>query len=388
MKALTAEERAARLVLLERFGGEASRLRRVVRQHGSGLRALPFVPEGRPVASLDRPPTGASGGFGPDGAVRGVGDAVFPGDPGWPARLDGAPDPPVVVFARGRWPLGRRTIAIVGARDADEYGRAITRRLAQAAADEGWVVVSGGARGVDGIAHTAALDAGGGTVVVLGGGLERPYPAEHRGLFVRAAEAGMVLTEYPAWRTPRGRQFPERNRLVAALGDVVLVTQARGRSGALATARVARELGRPVLAVPGDVCYRLGSGVAGLLATGATAVVGPAHLRRVLCAIDRGAEAAGAGWPPDPEPEARRGPLPGGWTATPVGGAPQLRDSSAGDGHAWLTASLRDGGVPLVDDVVEQSGRPTAEVLRAIVSLELEGVVERVAGGRVRLSSR
>ncbi len=288
-----------------------------------------------------------------------------------------------MVFFRGRWPAGRRCLAIVGSREADEYGRVVTARLAAAAVAAGWAVVSGGARGVDTAAHEGALAAGGPTVVVLGGGHDRPYPAENRRLFERAAAGGLVLSEYPPTRGPRPAQFLERNRLVAALADAVLVTQAGARSGALATARAAREIGRSVLAVPGDLCYGLGSGGGGLLATGAAAVVGPAHLQAVLQALSRGEPPASAGWPKDPAPSARRGPLPGGW-AIAAGSTPPPADPVGSGGGAWLGPLLADGSVLLVDDLVARSGRGTAEVLRAVVALELQGLLERVPGGRVR----
>jgi DNA processing protein len=375
MSRLPDEERLARLRILEQGEGVPARLRRAVRLHGSALAALRQGTQDLFPRGTIRP----TGGTAPA--------AVAPGEPDWPPGLERAPDPPALVFVRGGWPVGRRCLAIVGCRDADEYGLRVTARLAAAAAEAGWVVVSGGARGVDGAAHEGALAAGGRTVVVLGGGHDRPYPAEHRGLFERAERAGAVLSEYPPWRGPRPAQFLERNRLVAALADAVLVTQAGARSGALATSRLARELGRPVLAVPGDVCYGLASGVGGLLATGAAPVVGPAHLVALLAALTRGEPWSAAGWPPDPAPRARRGPLPGGvWPLAggAAGGAAGTGGAAVARDDAWLMALLDGGAVVLVDDIVARSGRATAEVLRAVVAAELDGLVERVPGGRVR----
>ena len=359
------DERTARWRLLVHLGGCASRLRRRLRQLGRAEGA----PELAERATSIGPPADA--------------ELLAPGDAGWSEALGALPDPPGLLFVRGTWPVPGRKLAIVGSRRVDDYGRAATRALAEEAARVGWVVVSGGARGVDGVAHEAALEAGGRTIVVLGGGFARPYPAEHARLFRRVTAQGALLSEYPPDRRPRPFQFPERNRLVAALSDAVLVTRAAANSGALGTARVADALGRPILAVPGDVTYRLGAGVGGLLASGATAVLGPRHLRAVLSALAEGRSAASADWRREAVPEADRPrglALPTRRSAV-TGGTP---GSSAVP--AWLRPHLRPHRATPVDDLVAKSGRPTGEVLRAIVQLELSGDLEREAGGRVRLS--
>ena len=368
-------ERSARLWLLERAGGAATGLRTALRAHGSALAAL---------ATLAIPGDGPS----PDTVAPLDATVLMPGGVGWPGRLDELRDPPGLLFVRGRWPIEGPALAIVGSRQADDYGRAVTAALAGAAARAGWVVISGGARGVDGIAHRAALAAGGRTMVVLGSGFRRPYPAEHRTLFQEVAARGALISEYPPCRAPRPSQFPERNRLVAGLADAVLVTQAARRSGALATARSARALGRPVLAVPADVTYGLGAGVGGLLATGASAVVGPRHLRSVLQALARGVTPADAGWPRDPLPRAARSgadvPV---WPAADRVAAGEDADgarSGAGSEHGWLLRHLRVGHATRVDDLIARSGRSPGDVLQALVRLELDADVERAAGGSVR----
>jgi DNA processing protein len=143
-------------------------------------------------------------------------------------------------------------VAIVGARAASLAGCSRAKALAERAAELGWAVVSGGALGIDAAAHRGALAARRPTFAVLGCGIDVVYPDRHAALFEEIAASGGLLTEYPPGTPPRGRQFPARNRLVAALADLVVVVEARIGSGALVTARLAARLGRRLLAVPGS----------------------------------------------------------------------------------------------------------------------------------------
>jgi DNA processing protein len=172
------------------------------------------------------------------------------------------------------WYVGRlprpadRRLAIVGARAATMAGCRLTRALASAAARDGFTVVSGGALGIDAAAHRGALDAGGATFAVLGCGVDVVYPDRHAALYADIAVAGGLLSEYPLGTQPRPGQFPPRNRIIAALAQAVLVVEAGFASGALITARRAREMGRRLLAVPGS------PGTDDLIATGAARAVG------------------------------------------------------------------------------------------------------------------
>ena len=217
--------------------------------------------------------------------------AAPPGDPGSPA---GALAP----RRRGaRAALGRRSVAIVGARACSSYGRSVARTLGRELAAAGLVVVSGMARGIDGEAHRGALDAGGVTVAVLGCGIDRDYPAAHRELAARIVEQGLIVSEYEAGVEPAPWRFPARNRIIAGLCTATVVVEARERSGALITADFALEDGREVMVVPGEITSAVSAGSNALLRLGATPVTAAARRARGVrdrarCRAARGAERA------------------------------------------------------------------------------------------------
>ncbi|MFJ8362785.1 DNA-processing protein DprA [Streptomyces sp. NPDC093984] len=194
---------------------------------------------------------------------------VCPGTAEWPAQLDDLQDArPIGLWVRGRpslrmWAL--KSVALVGARACTEYGAHIAATLAADLAERGWVVVSGGAYGVDGAAHRGALGAGGATVAVLACGVDRPYPRGHSRLIGRIAEQGLVVGELPPGEHPTPSRFIVRNRVIAALTRGTVVVEAAHRSGSLVTARAAGRLGRFVMGVPGPVTSGLSAGVHELL---------------------------------------------------------------------------------------------------------------------------
>jgi len=185
----------------------------------------------------------------------------------YPCQLRCLPAPPKSLWVVGRLPRpGRRLVAIVGARAATAAGCERARTMAADLGRGGAAIVSGGAFGIDAAAHEGALAAGAATFAVLGCGTDIAYPDRHRGLFARIAKSGGVLSEYPPGTKPRAGQFPARNRIIAGLCEAVVVAEAAMRSGALITARLARELGRILLAVPGssgtDALLRAGHALA------------------------------------------------------------------------------------------------------------------------------
>ncbi|MFH8488932.1 DNA-processing protein DprA [Streptomyces longisporoflavus] len=194
---------------------------------------------------------------------------VCPGEAEWPVQLDDLGDArPVGLWVRGRpslriWAL--RSVAVVGARACTEYGAHMAAGLGAGLAERGWVVVSGGAYGVDGAAHRGALGAGGATVAVLACGVDRAYPRGHAELIRRIAEQGLLVGELPPGDHPTPSRFILRNRVIAALTRGCVVVEAAYRSGALATARSARELGRFTMGVPGPATSGLSAGVHELL---------------------------------------------------------------------------------------------------------------------------
>lgn len=182
---------------------------------------------------------------------------VVPGDDAWPSRADDlGPFAPLCLWIRGDpSALGAPcpAVAVVGARAATGYGEHVAGELAAEAAGGDVVVYSGGAYGIDAAAHRAVLAAGGTTVAVMAGGIERPYPAGHADLLSRVAATGAVVAEVACGTAPTRHRFLARNRLIAALSDATVVVEAGWRSGALNTAHHAQALGRPVGVVPGPV---------------------------------------------------------------------------------------------------------------------------------------
>ncbi len=189
----------------------------------------------------------------------------------YPAALDDLVDAPPVLFVRGQvQPEDELAVAIVGTRHPTTYGLKQAERFGYSLAKAGVTVVSGLARGIDAAAHRGALDAGGRTIAVLGSGMGQIYPSEHAGLADAVAKSGAVISEFGPHAKPRSGMFPQRNRLIAAMGLATLVVEAPDRSGALITARLAGEQNRDVFALPGPVTSRASRGCNRLIRDGAT----------------------------------------------------------------------------------------------------------------------
>ena len=201
----------------------------------------------------------------------------------YPARLKNVPDPPAALYGKGRpLPAGAKTVAVIGARDCSAYGSWAARRFAAGLAGAGVAIVSGMARGVDGIAGWAALEAGGVSAAVLGCGVDVCYPPENRPLYERLSKEGCLLSEYPPQTLPSAGLFPARNRIISGLSDLVLVTEARERSGTLITVDMALEQGREVFAVPGRITDTCSKGCNRLIADGAGIAVSPKQILQEL----------------------------------------------------------------------------------------------------------
>lgn len=194
-------------------------------------------------------------------------------DSEYPQRLRDVPDAPAVLFVKGRLPASDvPAIAVVGTRRATAYGRQAAEKLSGELARAGVVIVSGLARGIDAVAHHAALAAGGKTVAVLGSGVDRIYPSEHKGLAQRVATSGAVVSEFPLGEPPDAPNFPRRNRIIAGLAHGTLVIEADKESGALITVDFALEQGRDVYAVPGSIFSPVSRGTNTLIKEGAKLV--------------------------------------------------------------------------------------------------------------------
>jgi DNA processing protein len=270
-----------------------------------------------------------------------------PGDGPYPGLLATIADRPRELRVRGDLRGEIRRAAIVGSREPDAYGEELARSIAAGLARAGVSVVSGGARGIDAAAHRGALEAGGHTVAVLGTGVDVPYPAQHRALFAELLDAGGALvSELPDGAQAFKSHFPARNRIISGMSEVVVVVQARVKSGALITADWARSQGRPVLAVPGDARDPLSGGPHALLRSGA---------RLVASAADVLAEMGLA------EVRAQRA-LP----------------ALSCEGSALLAAlgrKPRHAG-----EVATAAGLPVGNALAGLLALELEGLCEQRPG--------
>ncbi len=210
---------------------------------------------------------------------------VWRGDPGYPEHLDGVPDAPDVLFVRGSLPLVPG-VAIVGTRRCTRYGLGLAHAYGRACAEAGWPVVSGLARGIDGEAHRGIVSGGGIGVAVLGSGPDVVYPAQNRDLFSDLiAGGGAAVTEYPPGTPPEGWRFPPRNRIISGLAAAVVVVEAAEVGGALITAGLALEQGRPVFAVPGDVERETSRGCNLLVRDGAVPVLDPDDLIEALSLV-------------------------------------------------------------------------------------------------------
>lgn len=197
-----------------------------------------------------------------DGAARCGARMIVPGDAHWPHGVEALRDSqPVLLWARGEIELLRRPgIALVGARAATGYGEHVAMELAAGLCARDVVVVSGGAYGIDGMAHRAALASGGATIAVLAGGIDRLYPSGHEALLTRVAEQGLLVSEVPCGTAPTKWRFLQRNRLIAVLSSATVVVEAGRRSGALNTAHHALDAGLPVGIVPGPITSAASAG--------------------------------------------------------------------------------------------------------------------------------
>lgn len=204
-------------------------------------------------------------------------------DADYPKRLRNIPDPPRGLFVKGRLPdENSLSVAVIGARDCSEYGSFVANGIGRELGRCGVQVISGMARGIDGISQAAALRSGGSSFGVLGCGVDICYPSSNRGLYEELCEQGGLLSVHPPGTEARAQHFPPRNRIVSGLADALIVVEARVRSGTLITVDMALEQGREVYAVPGRVTDRLSDGCNRLIAQGAGVFLTPEDFLREL----------------------------------------------------------------------------------------------------------
>lgn len=263
-------------------------------------------------------------------------------DDRYPPLLAAIPDPPPILWSLGEVAhLLKPGIALVGSRAATPHGLEMARRLACDLASAGFVITSGLARGVDSVAHSAALAAGGSTIAVLGCGLDRVYPPEHSALARNIRSAGAVVSEFPPLCPPLAYHFPLRNRIISGLSHAVVVVEAPDKSGALITAASAVEQGREVFAVPGPVAGGRNRGGHLLIRDGAKLVENADDILEEI-------------------------------------GRPVLRQAV----RSSLAAGLPESVDFTIDELVERSGERPSVVLARLLELELSGQIQRIGGGR------
>jgi DNA processing protein len=292
---------------------------------------------------------------------------LIKGGPGYPGLLERIPDPPAVLYIRGAAEiLSYPGVALVGARRASAYGLAMARSLGSGLAKAGVTVVSGGARGVDTESHLGALEEGGPTIVVMGSGLDIPYPSENWRLFEAAAEQGVLVSEFPFGTRPQPYHFPIRNRTIAGLSLGVAVIEGKSGSGSLITAECAMDCGRDVYAVPGPVTSPLSEGPNQLIKDGAALIRNsddiisevPLAARLMLEDTSKSRQVAEDESKDELPPGMRTGPCAVVWSV------------------------LRAEEASSIDELAGKTDLPAGTLLGALTELEMKGRVRQLPGGR------
>jgi DNA processing protein len=285
------------------------------------------------------------------------------GDPAYPAVLAEIYDPPSVLYVTGEaesWP--ELCVAVVGTRTVSHYGRRATQHLVRGLAEMGVGIVSGMARGVDSVAHKAALDSGGFTAAVLGSGADVVYPPENKRLYEGIKAVGFVVSEYPLGTRPDGKNFPRRNRIISGLSRAVVVAEAPWKSGALITAAHALEQNRGVFAVPGGIFASKSRGALWLLNQGAVALYDPEQVLEEIAPQSELFREPGA-------PAAEKGD---------VREAPPLPDDLSDDEKAVMKIVVER---PVhIDEIGRALEIDAAAVSRILTILEIKGLVKQLPG--------
>jgi DNA processing protein len=279
----------------------------------------------------------------------------------YPRLLAEISDAPPLLIASGDFALlEKEAVAIVGARNASAAACRFARGLAHDLGQEGLVVVSGLARGIDAAAHDGALETG--TIGVVAGGIDIFYPPENEERQRAMFERGLVIAEMPPGTEPRARHFPYRNRIIAGIGLGTVVVEAAPKSGSLITARLAGEAGREVMAVPGSPLDPRAQGCNQLIREGATLVQTAADVAETIRPIDSRVQSGSAPFEPPADVPAETG----------------------ADARRSVEDLLGPSPVP-VDELVRLSGLPSGSVQLVLLELDLAGRLDRHAGGKVSL---
>jgi DNA processing protein len=310
-------------------------------------------------------------------------------DPVYPPALLTMPDPPSLLYIKGRLDLlHAKGVAVVGSRSATPQGVEDAERFSRALSEAGLVVVSGLALEIDGAAHRGALTGRGSTIAVIGTGADLVYPSAHQPLARQIAAAGTIISEWPLATPARAANFPQRNRLIAGLVGGVLVVEAAMRSGSLITARLANEMGRDVFALPGSIHAPLSRGCHRMLKQGAKLVETPEEILEELGFVPPAARAAGPmPWdriPRKPAPGTTSESAPGTATETTPGtaSAPQpAGEAELGPEAEKLLAALGHSPATL-EILATRTDMQDATLQSTLLQLELAGRLTVLPGGR------
>lgn len=360
--------------LLDRFGSPAA----ILRAEQTALGEVEGI--GPRIAQALRDPVHRETARGEYRRARDLGITVVArGGPGYPPMLADIPGAPTLLFLRGGWlPEDAQAVGLVGTRHPNAYGRRMAAMLAGELARRGYVVVSGMARGIDGVAHTAALEAGGRTLAVLAGGFDHLYPPEHRPLSQRIVTQGALITESVPSQEPLKGLFPARNRIISGLSRAVVIVQAAEGSGALITATHAAEQGRPVLAVPGPVDEEQHTGCHQLLRDGAT-----------LCrGVDDILEEIGGLQPrPNVTPSRERsGPPSATSPAAPAPLAAPPRPVVKLNDEEQRVCTALEKVARSMDELVRETNLPVPRLSTVLMGLQMRKLVRQLPGNRYEWS--
>ena len=288
---------------------------------------------------------------------------LFHDSAGYPALLEALESAPPIVTVRGDVGLAAKPcVALVGARNASAAAVKLARDFAHALAQDGFVVVSGLARAIDGAAHEGGLPA---TIGVIASGIDIAYPPQHATLQERIASEGLLIAEQPPGTEPPGSHFPSRNRIIAGLALGTLVVEAAPKSGSLITARLAGEAGREVMAIPGSPLDARSHGCNQFIRDGAVLVQTPEDVAELL----RGFEGRARSTFREAQPQF------------------YAAEEDYSDDHPADVASLLTTAPVAVDELVRQTGTSAGSVQLALLELEIAGRLLRHAGGRVSLTA-
>lgn len=367
--ALTEKQRIAWLRLIRSDNVGPATFRQLINHCGSAENALAMLPElsrrggatrSLRIASLQDAERELDAAYKYGASFVGIGEPDYP-----PAlrHIDGAP--PLVAIKGNRESATRPSVGIVGSRNASVVGAKFAAMIARRCGQNGYVITSGLARGIDTAAHRGSAETG--TIAVLAGGLDQPYPPENLGLLDEITNgSGLAISEMPFGWEPRARDFPRRNRLIAGISLGVVVVEAAEKSGSLITARMAGDFGRIVFAVPGSPLDPRCHGTNALLKQGAVVTTGPEDVLEALAplsqldlfeppVVEEPDQQAGAMLPPDDD-----------------------------DRHSIISAL---GPTPAeIDDIIRHTGLPASSVYLVLLELDLAGRLYRHPGGFVSIS--